>query len=70
MHYREFRAAKKVGRAAETVQHTGTHDAGGICVAVDVDFDGGVHADHTQATDDLRGVGDLLRTQEDFIVVS
>ena len=31
---------------------------------VDVDLNGGVHADDTETADDLRGVGDLLRSQE------
>jgi hypothetical protein len=35
-------------------------------VCVDVDFDGRVHADDTQATNDFGGVGDLLTAQKQF----
>jgi hypothetical protein len=35
-------------------------------VGVDVDFDGGVHADAAEATDDLGGVGDLLGAEEEL----
>jgi hypothetical protein len=35
-------------------------------VGVDVDFDGGVHADDAKAADDFGGVGHLLRAQEQF----
>ena len=35
-------------------------------MGVDVDFDGGVHADAAEATDDLGGVGDLLGAEEEL----
>lgn len=56
--------AQEVGGAAETVQHAAAHDAGGVCVGVDVNLDGGVHADDAQAADDLGGVGDLLGAEQ------
>lgn len=62
--------AKEIGRAAEAVKHTRAHDAGAVGVGVDVDFDGGVHADDAEAADDLGGVGDLLRAQEELAGVT
>ena len=61
--------AEEVGGAAEAVEHARPHDAGAVGVGVDVDFDGGVHADDAEAADDLGGVGDLLRAQEELRVV-
>ena len=66
MHDTVFAASEEVGTAAKTVEHAGAHDAGGVCVGVDVDFDGRVHADDAQAADDFRGVGDLLAAEEEF----
>lgn len=61
---------QEIGRAAEAVEHTRTHDAGAVGVGIDVDFDGGVHADDAEAADDLGGVGDLLRAEEEFAGVA
>lgn len=60
MHDAVLRRAEEVCRAAETVQHTATHNAGAVCMGVDVYFDGRVHADDAQSSDDLRRVGHLL----------
>ncbi len=60
---------QEIGRASEAVEHAGTHDAGAVGVGVDVDLDGGVHADDAQATNDLGRVGDLLGTEEELGVV-
>ena len=62
-------ATQKVGTAAQSVQHPGTHDAGAVGVGIDVDFDGGVHADDAEAPDDLGRIGDLLRAEEELGVV-
>ena len=58
--------AQEIGGAAEAVEHARAHHAGAVGVRVDVDFDGRVHADAAETTDDLGGVGDLLRAQEDL----
>lgn len=63
-------AAQEVGAAAEAVEHAGAHYAGGVCVGVDVDFDGGVHANDAQSADDLGRVGDLLAAEEEFRGIS
>jgi hypothetical protein len=62
--------AEEIGRTAETVQHARAHDTGAVGVRVDVHFNGGVHADAAEATDDLGGVGDLLRAQEELAGVA
>lgn len=61
-----FGGAEEVSGAAEAVEHAAAHDAGGVGVSVDVHFDGGVHADDTEAADDFGGVGDLLRAEEEL----
>jgi hypothetical protein len=57
-------ASKEIGGSAEAVEHAASHYAGGVCVGVDVDFDWGVHADDTKATDDLGAVGDGLGAEK------
>ena len=64
MHDRVFCRAQKVCTTAEAVEHAAAHYAGRICVCVDIDFDGSIHADDTEAADDFRRVGDLLGAQE------
>jgi hypothetical protein len=61
-----FCASKEIGGAAEAVEHTASHYAGGVCVGIDVDFDWGVHPDDTKATDDLRAVGNCLGAEKEF----
>ena len=61
--------AEEISGTTETVEHAGAHDVGGVGVGVDVDLDGGVHADNTETTDDLGGVGNGLRTEEDLVIV-
>lgn len=56
---------QEVGRATETVQHAGAHDAGAVRVGVHVNLNGGVHANAAETADDLGRVGDLLRAQEE-----
>lgn len=60
---------QEVGGTTETVQHAGAHDTGGVGVSVDVHFDGGVHSDTPETTDDLGAVGDLLGTEEELVGV-
>lgn len=43
MHDGVFGGAQEVGRASETVQDAGAHDAGGVGVGVDINLNGGVH---------------------------
>jgi len=62
--------AEEVGGATEAVKHARAHDAGGVGVGVDVHFDGGVHADAAETTDDLGGVGDLLGAEEQLAGVA
>lgn len=59
-------ASKKVGTTAKSVQHAAAHDASAVGVCVDVDLYGSVHADDTEAADDLGRVGDLLRAEEEL----
>lgn len=61
--------AEEVGGTTEAVEHAGAHDAGGVGVGVDVDLDGRVHADDAETADNLGGVGDLLATEEELVVV-
>lgn len=61
--------SQEISRATETVEHAGAHDAGRVGVSVNVNLDGGVHADDTKATDDLGGVGHLLRAEEELVLV-
>lgn len=61
--------SQEISRATETVEHTGAHDAGRVGVSVNVNLDGGVHADDTKATDDLGGVGHLLRAEKKLVLV-
>ena len=51
MHDTIFCRAQEIGRASETVEHSRSHDAGRVCVGVDVYFDGRVHPDDAEATD-------------------
>lgn len=64
MHDGVLRAAQEVGGTTETVEHTAAHDASAVGMGVDIDLDGGVHADHTQTLDDLGRVGDSLGAEE------
>lgn len=63
-------ATQEVCGATETVQHARAHDASAVGVGVDVDLNGGVHADAAQTLDDLGGVGDLLRAEEQLVGVA
>ena len=58
--------AEEVGGATETVQHAAAHHASAVGVGVDVDLNGGVHADNSQSLDNLGGVGDGLGTKEEL----
>lgn len=61
--------AEEISGTTETVEHAGAHDVGGVGVGVDVDLDGGVHADNTETADDLGSVGDGLRAEEELVIV-
>lgn len=39
-------------------------------MCVDIDLNGGVHANDPQSADDLRVIGDGLRTQDELVVVA
>jgi hypothetical protein len=69
VHDTVFCGPQEVGRAAETVEHAGAHDAGRVRVGVDVDFDRGVHSNDAQSPDDLGAVGHLLRAEQELVVV-
>lgn len=70
VHDGELGGSEEISGTAETVQHSGAHDAGGVCVGVDVNLDWGVHSDDTETSDDLGRVGDDLGTEEEFVVVA
>ena len=57
-------AAEEIGGTTKTVEHSRSHHAGTVGVGVDVNFNGGVHADTAKSADDLRRVGNLLGAQE------
>lgn len=61
--------AEEISGAAKSVEHTGTHDTGGVGMGVDVNLDWGVHADNTEALDDLWRVRDLLGAEKKLVVV-
>jgi len=69
MHDAVLGGPQKICTAAKPVEHAAAHDAGAVGVGVDIDFNGGVHADYAEAADDFGGVGDLLRAEEEFGVV-
>lgn len=60
---------QEVGRAAQAVEHAAAHHVGAVGVGVDVHFDRGVHADDAESADDLGGVGDLLGSEKQLVVV-
>ena len=59
--------AGEVARSADTVHHLLAQDVGGVDVAEDVGFDGGVDGDEPQSAYDLGVVGEFLRT-ENYLV--
>lgn len=61
--------AEEVGGTTKTVQHTRAANTGRVGVGIDVHLDGGVHANDTEAADDLGGVGDGLASEEDLVGV-
>lgn len=61
--------AEEIGGTTKTVEHAGAHDVGRVGVGVDVDLDGGVHADNTETADDLGSVGDGLGAEEELVIV-
>jgi len=69
VHDAVFRRAEEVCRATESIQHSGAHYTGTIRMGVDVYFDRGVHADHTESANDFRIVRYLLGAQKKFVVV-
>ena len=60
MHDRVLGAPQEICGPAQSIQHPASHNAGAIRVRVNVDLDGCIHADHSQAADDLGRVGHLL----------
>ena len=69
MHDGVLGGAEEISGATDTVEHAAAHDAGAVGVGVDVDLDGGVHADDTETADDLGRVGHALATEEELVVV-
>ena len=69
VHDAELRVAQKVGRAAQTVKHAGAECVCRIRVGVDVDLQRCIHRDDTEATNEFGRVGNLLRAQEQTILV-
>ena len=61
--------SQEICTATESVQHSRSHHAGAVGVCVDIDFDGRVHADDAETTDNFGRVGHLLRTEEELGVV-
>jgi hypothetical protein len=66
VHDRVLGVAEEVGGSTETVKHTAAHHASAVGVGVDVDLNGGVHADNSQSLDNLGGVRDGLWAEEEL----
>ncbi|MCY1419594.1 hypothetical protein D9M71_351840 [compost metagenome] len=62
--------AREVARAADAVHHPRAADVSGVDVAIDVELQCRVDADDAKAAHDFRVVGDLLRTQNQFVLVA
>ncbi len=58
--------AGEVARAADAVHHVGTGDVGGVGVAVEIDFEGGVGGDNTKATHNSGVVAQFLWAKNDL----
>lgn len=64
VHDTVLRRAQKVRATSQSVEHPAAHDTRAICVGVDVDLDGSVHADDAEATNDLGRIGNLLGAEK------
>ena len=62
--------AGEVTGAAGAVHDAGAANVGGVDVAVNIGLNHAVGGDKTHAADNLRVVGDLLRTQDDVLAVA
>lgn len=69
VHDAQLRVAQEVGRATQTVEHTGAADQGRIGMSINVDFDRRVHGNAAQTANDLGRVADLLRAQQEAVLV-
>ena len=61
----------QVAGTANAVHQFGTADMSGVYVAVNINFDSGVHCDNANAACNFRAVGDFLRTENQvrFVMV-
>lgn len=64
-----FGVTEEIGRSTETVEHACSADTSRVGVGVDVDLDGGVHADNSKTLDDLGSVGNGLASEENLVGV-
>ena len=67
--YRQVAVSGKVTAAADTVHDVGAADVGGVDVAVDIAFNGGVHSNNAQTAQHFRVVGNFLRTQDQVFLI-
>ena len=69
--YGEVAITGKVAGTANAVHQLGAADVGGVYVAVNINFNSGVHCDNADAASNFRAVGDFLRTENQvrFVVI-
>jgi hypothetical protein len=60
MHNTVLRRSQEIRRTTKTIQHATSHDASAVGMCIDIDLHRGIHADHAETSNDLRGVRDLL----------
>ena len=61
--------ACKVGGTTNTVHHLGAQDMGRIDIAIDIHFQRSVDGDDTKSAYNLRVIRQLIRSQDDVILV-
>lgn len=69
VHDRDGCVAEEVAGAAEAVKHLGAERVGAVGMGVAVNLDWGVHRNDAEPADDLGRVGNLLRAQQQPVLV-
>ena len=67
--YGQVAVTCEVAGTANTVHQLGAANMGGVNVAIDINFDSGVHSDNADTTGNFRAVGDFLRTEQQVFLV-
>lgn len=66
---RHIGVTREIARTADAVHHMRAIDMGGIDIAINVAFQRRIDGDDAEAADDFRMIADLLRTQDQAILV-